>query len=95
MPVEFISATHITPCGQVLYVRGLRDRRTAAVWADPEIGCDLPSIRGWDVFNDAHDYARHVLPLVREELAHRQATGSAPVLNPDSQPAAGPRLALA
>ena len=28
--------------------------------------------------------ARHVIPLVRQELAHRQATGTAPVLNPES-----------
>jgi alkanesulfonate monooxygenase len=49
-----------------------------------EIGCDLLSIRGWDVYNDMVDYGRYVLPLVREELAHREATGNAPVLNPDS-----------
>jgi alkanesulfonate monooxygenase len=53
-----------------------------------EIGCDLLSIRGWDVYNDAVDYARYVLPLVREELAHREATGTAPVLNGDSRPLA-------
>jgi alkanesulfonate monooxygenase len=53
-----------------------------------EIGCDLLSIRGWDVYNDAQDYVRHVLPLVRQELAHRDATGNAPVLNPDSRPQA-------
>jgi alkanesulfonate monooxygenase len=51
-----------------------------------EIGCDLLSIRGWDVYEDAHDYARHVLPLVRQELARRQANGTAPILNPDSAP---------
>ena len=49
-----------------------------------EIGCDLLSIRGWDVYNDMVDYGRYVLPLVRQELAHREATGTAPVLNPDS-----------
>jgi alkanesulfonate monooxygenase len=49
------------------------------------IGCDLLSIRGWDVYNDAQDYARHVLPLVRQELAHREATGNPVVLNPDSR----------
>ncbi|MGW0580359.1 hypothetical protein ACWD25_31370, partial [Streptomyces sp. NPDC002920] len=38
------------------------------------IGCDLLSIRGYDPLNDAVDYARHVLPLVRQELAHRAAT---------------------
>jgi alkanesulfonate monooxygenase len=52
------------------------------------IGCDLLSIRGWDVYEDAQDYARHVLPLVRQELAHREATGTPVVLNPDSRPQA-------
>jgi alkanesulfonate monooxygenase len=32
------------------------------------------------------DYGRYVVPLVRQELAHREATGTAPVLNPDSRP---------
>ena len=32
------------------------------------------------------DYARHVLPLVRQELLHHEATGTAPILNPDSAP---------
>ncbi|HEY1919822.1 MAG TPA: LLM class flavin-dependent oxidoreductase [Streptosporangiaceae bacterium] len=35
------------------------------------IGCELLSIRGWDPLNDAIDYARYVLPVVRQELAHR------------------------
>jgi alkanesulfonate monooxygenase len=51
-----------------------------------EIGCDLLSVRGWDNLNDAIDLGRHVLPLVREELAHREAQGTAPILNPDSKP---------
>jgi alkanesulfonate monooxygenase len=38
-----------------------------------DIGCELLSIRGWDPLNDdAIDYARYVLPLVRQELASRQ-----------------------
>ena len=60
-----------------------------------EIGCDLLSIRGWDVWDDAQDYARHVLPLVRQSSPTVRATGTAPVLNPDSKPAAEPTLALA
>lgn len=36
-----------------------------------DIGCELLSIRGHDPLNDAIDYARFVLPLVRQELAHR------------------------
>ena len=36
-----------------------------------DIGCELLSIRGYDPLNDAVDYARYVLPLVRQELARR------------------------
>ena len=38
-------------------------------------GASLVSIRGYDTLADAVDYGRFVLPLVREELAHRKATG--------------------
>jgi alkanesulfonate monooxygenase len=41
-----------------------------------DIGCELLSIRGWDPLNDAIDYARYVLPLVRQELAHRVPAGA-------------------
>jgi alkanesulfonate monooxygenase len=37
-----------------------------------DIGCELLSIRGYDPLNDAIDYGRYVLPLVRQELANRQ-----------------------
>ncbi|HVV08353.1 LLM class flavin-dependent oxidoreductase [Amycolatopsis sp.] len=37
-----------------------------------DIGCELLSIRGYDPLNDAVDLARYVLPLVRQELAHRR-----------------------
>jgi alkanesulfonate monooxygenase len=52
-----------------------------------DIGCDLLSIRGFDPLNDAIDYGRYVLPIVREELARREANGTAPILNPDRTPA--------
>ncbi|MCX4911048.1 LLM class flavin-dependent oxidoreductase [Streptomyces sp. NBC_00878] len=42
-----------------------------------DIGCDLLSIRGYDPLNDAIDYGRHILPLVRQELAHRAAADRA------------------
>ena len=35
----------------------------------------LVSIRGYDNLNDLIDYGRYILPLVRQELAHREATG--------------------
>ena len=38
-------------------------------------GASLVSIRGYDTLADAVDYGRYVMPLVREELAHRKATG--------------------
>jgi alkanesulfonate monooxygenase len=38
-----------------------------------DIGCELLSVRGYDPLNDAIDLARHVLPLVRQELARRTA----------------------
>jgi alkanesulfonate monooxygenase len=74
--------------GSTTALVGSYETVAAALVDYAEIGCDLLSIRGWDVWEDAQDYARHVLPLVRQELAHRAATGRAPVLNPDSKPAA-------
>lgn len=38
-----------------------------------DLGCDLISIRGYDNYNDAVDYGRYVLPLVRQGLAERAA----------------------
>jgi alkanesulfonate monooxygenase len=73
--------------GSTTALVGSYETVAAALVDYTEIGCDLLSIRGWDVYNDAVDYARHVLPLVRQELAHREATGNAPVLNPDSREA--------
>jgi alkanesulfonate monooxygenase len=70
--------------GSTTALVGSYETVAAALVDYTEIGCDLLSIRGWDVYNDAVDYARYVLPLVRQELAHREANGTAPVLNPDS-----------
>jgi len=38
-------------------------------------GASIVSIRGYDTLNDAAEYAKYVLPLVKQELAHRKATG--------------------
>ena len=51
-----------------------------------DIGCELLSIRGYDPLNDAVEYARHVLPLVRQELARRPQP-PAPVPAPAPAPA--------
>jgi alkanesulfonate monooxygenase len=38
-------------------------------------GASLVSIRGYDTLADLRDYGRHLLPLIKQELAHRKATG--------------------
>ncbi|MDT5292787.1 MAG: alkanesulfonate monooxygenase [Mycobacterium sp.] len=47
----------------------------AAILDYVDLGATLVSIRGYDNLNDAIDYGRFVIPLVRQELAHRRATG--------------------
>jgi alkanesulfonate monooxygenase len=79
-------AKELKGAGSTTALVGSYETVAAALVDYTEIGCDLLSIRGWDVYNDAVDYARYVLPLVRQELTHREATGTAPVLNPDSKP---------
>jgi len=47
----------------------------AAILDYIDLGASLVSIRGYDTLVDAVDYGRYVLPLVRQELAHRESTG--------------------
>lgn len=47
----------------------------AAILDYVDAGADLVSIRGYDTLVDAVDYGRYVLPLVRQEIAHRASTG--------------------
>ncbi len=54
---------------------GTPETVAAAILDYVDLGAELISIRGYDNFNDVVDYGRHVLPLVRQELAHREATG--------------------
>jgi alkanesulfonate monooxygenase len=54
----------------------------AAILDYVDLGADLVSIRGYDNLNDAIDYGRYVLPLVRSELAHRASTGQRQPLQP-------------
>jgi len=54
---------------------GTPETVAAAILDYVDLGAELISIRGYDNFNDAVDYGRYLLPLVREELAHREATG--------------------
>lgn len=54
---------------------GTPEKVAAAILDYVDLGADLVSIRGYDTLNDVIDYGRHILPLVREELAHRESTG--------------------
>jgi alkanesulfonate monooxygenase len=42
-----------------------------------DLGATTLLIRGFDPLDDAVDYGRHVIPLVRQELEHRARTGGA------------------
>ena len=54
---------------------GTPETVAAAILDYVDLGAELISIRGYDNLNDLIDYGRYVLPLVRSELAHREATG--------------------
>jgi alkanesulfonate monooxygenase len=46
----------------------------AAILDYVEIGVNTVLIRGYEPLQDAVDYGRHLLPLVRQEVAHRNST---------------------
>lgn len=54
---------------------GTPETVAAAILDYIDLGASLVSIRGYDNLNDVIDYGRHLLPLIREELAHRERTG--------------------
>jgi alkanesulfonate monooxygenase len=56
----------------------------AAILDYIDLGATIVSIRGYDNLNDAFDYGRYLLPLVRQELAHREATGQRGAVVPQS-----------
>jgi alkanesulfonate monooxygenase len=47
-----------------------------------DIGVTTLLIRGYDPYEDAVDYGRDLIPLVREELAHRERTGARTISEP-------------
>jgi alkanesulfonate monooxygenase len=47
----------------------------AAILDQVDAGAGIVSIRGFDTLNDVVDYGKHLLPIVRQEIAHRKATG--------------------
>ena len=62
---------------------GTPETVAAAILDYVDLGAELISIRGYDNLNDLVDYGRHVLPLVRSELAHRAASGQRGTLQDD------------
>ncbi|WP_375502450.1 LLM class flavin-dependent oxidoreductase [uncultured Jatrophihabitans sp.] len=46
----------------------------AAIVDQVDAGASIVSIRGFDILNDVVDYGKNLLPLVRQEIAHRKAT---------------------
>ena len=55
-----------------------RPRPVAAALLDyVDLGVDIISARGYDLLDDAIDFGRHVIPLVREEVAKRDAAAAA------------------
>jgi alkanesulfonate monooxygenase len=54
----------------------------AAILDYVDLGADLISIRGYDNLNDAIDYGRYLLPLVRSELAHRASPAQPALTSP-------------
>ncbi|WP_281689746.1 LLM class flavin-dependent oxidoreductase [Pseudonocardia thermophila] len=62
---------------------GTPETVAAAILDYIDLGASLVSIRGYDTLADAADYGKYVLPLVRQELAHREATGQRGTLQDD------------
>ena len=62
---------------------GTPETVAAAILDYIDLGASLVSIRGYDNLNDLIDYGRYILPLVRQELAHREATGQRGSLQDD------------
>ncbi|GIM91989.1 LLM class flavin-dependent oxidoreductase [Paractinoplanes toevensis] len=69
------TATATGAAGASTALVGTPETVAAAILDYVDLGADLVSIRGYDNLNDLIDYGRYLLPLVRQELAHREATG--------------------
>ncbi len=63
---------------------GTPETVAAAILDYIDLGASIVSIRGYDTLNDVIDYGRYVLPLVRQELAHRAAAGQRTSLQADN-----------
>jgi alkanesulfonate monooxygenase len=55
---------------------GTPETVAAAILDYVDAGASIVSIKGYDTLNDVVTYGQELLPLVRQELAHRAATGT-------------------
>jgi alkanesulfonate monooxygenase len=69
------TATATGAAGASTALVGSYETVAAAILDYVDLGADLISIRGYDNLDDAIDYGRYIIPLVRQELAHRAETG--------------------
>ena len=69
------TATATGAAGASTALVGSYETVAAAILDYVDLGADLISIRGYDNLNDAIDYGRYLIPLVRQELAQREQTG--------------------
>lgn len=67
------TATAAGAGGNTTALVGSPETVAAAIIDYVEIGVDTVLIRGYDPLDDAIDYGRHVLPLVRQEVEHRRS----------------------
>jgi alkanesulfonate monooxygenase len=67
------TATAVGAGGNTTALVGSHETVARAILDYLEIGVDTVLIRGYDPLDDATSYGRHVLPLVRQEVAHRRA----------------------
>ncbi len=84
------TAAAVNAAGASTALVGTPETVAAAILDYVDLGADLVSIRGYDTLVDAQDYGRHVLPLVRQELAHREVTGQRGTLQDDHPGAFAP-----
>ncbi|GAA2394336.1 LLM class flavin-dependent oxidoreductase [Dactylosporangium salmoneum] len=67
------TATATGAAGASTALVGSYETVAAAILDYIDLGAELISIRGYDNLDDAIDYGRYVIPLVRQELARRSA----------------------
>ncbi|MEV0568804.1 LLM class flavin-dependent oxidoreductase [Dactylosporangium sp. NPDC050588] len=85
------TATATGAAGASTALVGSYETVAAAILDYVDLGADLISIRGYDNLDDAIDYGKYIIPLVRQELAHRAATGrrgqvvAQPPLTPEAE----------